>query len=79
MSLCRATNANQNPWYSDETHAEYLQLLQLRRALSRELAEVLDKMAAAGTVPAELHDAVNLAAACMRQERIVAKRLEGEL
>ena len=71
--------SSSNPWYSDATHAEYLKLLQLRRAVVRELASALDKLSAVGQWPDELHDVTNLAAACLRQEIIVLKNLEGEL
>ena len=71
--------SSSNPWYSDATHAEYLKLLQLRREVVKELASALDKMAAVGALPGELHDVTNLAAACLHQEIIVLKNLEGEL
>lgn len=70
---------NQNPWYSDATHEQYVTLLQLRRNFSHEAARVFDKLAASGQLPDELHDAVHLLSAVLKQERLVRKQLEAEL
>lgn len=70
---------NQNPWYSNATHEQYVTLLQLRRSFSHEAARAFDQLAASGQLPDELHDAVHLLSAVLKQERLVRKQLEAEL
>jgi hypothetical protein len=70
---------NNTPWYSDDTHAQYITLLQLRRSFSHEAARVFDKLAARGDLPEEFHDALHMLSACLKQEQIVRRQIEAEL